>query len=143
MPDTTPQPAAGRIADPVEQDPRVIFAAERTLLAWIRTGLALMGFGFVLARFGLFLQEVALARGGPAVVPPTARPAGASLWIGVILVVVGVAMNLLATLSHVRTMGKLHRGDPITPTAWSAASLLALMLAALGLAMAVYLLAIG
>ena len=28
-------------------DPRVRFAAERTLLAWVRTGLAMMGFGFV------------------------------------------------------------------------------------------------
>jgi uncharacterized membrane protein YidH (DUF202 family) len=34
-------------------DPRVYFAAERTLLAWVRTGLALMGFGFVVARFPL------------------------------------------------------------------------------------------
>ena len=43
------------------EDPRVRFAAERTLLAWMRTGLALMGFGFVVARFGLFLREIALA----------------------------------------------------------------------------------
>ena len=33
-------------------DPRIYFAAERTLLAWVRTGLAMMGFGFVVARFG-------------------------------------------------------------------------------------------
>jgi uncharacterized membrane protein YidH (DUF202 family) len=37
------------------EDPRVWFAIERTLLAWVRTGLALMGFGFVVARFGLEL----------------------------------------------------------------------------------------
>ncbi len=35
--------------------PARLFAAERTLLAWIRTGLALMGFGFVVARFDRFL----------------------------------------------------------------------------------------
>lgn len=28
-------------------DPRVLFASERTLLAWQRAAIALMGFGFV------------------------------------------------------------------------------------------------
>jgi putative membrane protein len=37
-------------------DPRVYFAAERTMLAWLRTGIAVMAFGFVVARFGLFLR---------------------------------------------------------------------------------------
>jgi putative membrane protein len=37
-------------------DPRVYFAAERTLLAWLRTGIAVIGVGFVVARFGLFLR---------------------------------------------------------------------------------------
>ena len=36
-------------------DPRVFFAAERTLLAWNRTSLSLMAFGFVIERFGLFV----------------------------------------------------------------------------------------
>ena len=37
-------------------DPRVFFAAERTLLAWVRTAIGLIGLGFVVARFGLFLR---------------------------------------------------------------------------------------
>ena len=37
-------------------DPRVLFAAERTLLAWNRTSISWMAFGFVIERFGLFLE---------------------------------------------------------------------------------------
>ncbi len=44
-------------------DPRVYFAAERTMLAWLRTGIAVMAFGFVVARFGLFLRLLR-AQGG-------------------------------------------------------------------------------
>jgi putative membrane protein len=39
-------------------DPRVLFAAERTLMAWNRTSISLMAFGFVVERFGLFLEIV-------------------------------------------------------------------------------------
>jgi putative membrane protein len=39
-----------------DTDPRVYFAAERTLPAWIRTGIAMIGLGFVVARFGLLLR---------------------------------------------------------------------------------------
>ena len=51
------------------EDPRVRFAIERTLLAWVRTGLALMGFGFVVARFGLFnsLSQTLLKIASPGV----------------------------------------------------------------------------
>lgn len=38
------------------QDPRVLFAAERTLLAWIRTGLTFIMFGFLIERSGMVLE---------------------------------------------------------------------------------------
>ena len=58
-------------------DPRVRYAIERTLLAWVRTGLALMGFGFVVARFGLFLHEIEAVRQNA--MPKVST--GLSLWI--------------------------------------------------------------
>jgi putative membrane protein len=63
-------------------DPRVYFAAERTLLAWIRTGVGVMAFGFVVARFGLFLRLVG-AEG-------EATTHGFSPYLGATLVVLGV-----------------------------------------------------
>ena len=60
---------------PVEQDPRVYFAAERTFLAWIRTGLALMGIGFAVSRFGLFLRQLSAVNPISPPAPP-AFPSG-------------------------------------------------------------------
>ena len=66
-------------------DPRVFFAAERTLLAWVRTGLTIMAFGFVVARFGLFLRLLA-AQHVATVTPEASRTdfsniAGIAGWI--------------------------------------------------------------
>jgi putative membrane protein len=70
-------------------DPRVLFAAERTLLAWQRSAIALMGFGFVVERFGLFLQMVAHQSESGA-------QRGFSLVTGVLLLVLGAAVALIS-----------------------------------------------
>ena len=70
-------------------DPRVLFAAERTLLAWQRSAIALMGFGFVVERFGLFLQLVAHQS-------PSGSQRGFSLGLGVLLLLLGAAVALIS-----------------------------------------------
>jgi putative membrane protein len=70
-------------------DPRILFAAERTLLAWQRSAIALMGFGFVVERFGLFLQTVAHQ-------PESVAQRGFSLGVGVALLLLGAAVALVS-----------------------------------------------
>jgi putative membrane protein len=116
-------------------DPRVYFAAERTLLAWVRTGLAMMGFGFVVARFGLFLRELASERGGA---PP--QHTAFSLWIGTGLVLFGVVVTVAAAATHLRTIRRLNANQPLTFRPLSVGAIVALVLGLLGLIVAIYLL---
>jgi putative membrane protein len=120
-----------------ERDPRVYFAAERTFLAWIRTGLGLMGVGFAVARFGLFLREMG---SGPGKLP--IHSTGISAVSGVALVVLGVVVNVCATWRHVQITRELSSGTWIPGRVSRDAVVLALLLAAVGAAMAAYLLVV-
>lgn len=76
-------------------DPRVLFAAERTLLAWTRTSLTLMTFGFMIERFGLFLLELTP---GASQLQRTH-----SFWIGLAFITVGALVSL-TSLAQYRTV---------------------------------------
>jgi putative membrane protein len=115
-------------------DPRVYFAAERTLLAWLRTGLALMGVGFAVARFGLFLREMQAHPGQPA-----AHGTGLSLWSGVGLVVLGVLVEISAVVRHIRLVRQLSSGTWQAGKVSGSAIVLGTMLGAIGVGIAVYL----
>ena len=87
-----------------EHDPRVYFAAERTLLAWLRTGIAVIGLGFVVARFGLFLRMLREPIS-------QATPAWTSTILGTILVVTGSAVMFLAAAQHFRFARELGAAE--------------------------------
>ena len=112
-------------------DLRDYLAEERTFLAWLRTGIGLMGFGFVAARFGLFADEPQRASAAPA--------HELSLWFGVALVVIGIVVNLFSARRYMRLVQALNRGHFVHCSLSKEAVIVAMLLALLGVAMAIYL----
>jgi putative membrane protein len=88
-------------------DPRVFFASERTLLAWLRTGIAIVGLGFIVSRFGIFLQLVALQSPAHAVHADTRS----STLLGIAFVLIGAAAVAIATVQHGRFIATLPEID--------------------------------
>jgi putative membrane protein len=110
-----------------EIDPQVIFSAERSLLSWIRTGLAMMGLGFVVARFHLLIT------GENAEMP-------FSIWIGSLLVFLGVGVNISASLKYSKRLKQIRENKFLDEGKWSFGRLIAVILALIGFIMAIYLL---
>jgi putative membrane protein len=119
---------------PVKQDPKDFFAAERTFLAWIRTGLGLIGIGFAVSRFSLFLREIAATDSHAPV-----RPTGVSMWSGVALVGLGVVVILASVLRHIEIVKQLQAGSWLPGRGSRDAVILGIVLAAVGMGMCFYL----
>ena len=104
-------------------DPRVLFAAERTLLAWNRTAAGLIALGFFVDRASLMTDP--------------AKGALATL-IGIAFILLGVVLNILSIVQYRRGIATL-RPVEIPPRYWLNLSVVACALvAALGLLLAVY-----
>lgn len=113
-------------------DPRVYFAAERTLLAWLRTGIAVVGLGFVVARFGLFLRMLRD--------PGTPQNSTAiSTFLGTMLVLIGAGAMLVAAVQHYRFSRRLAPADLPQPYLTMLPPLFALLIGAIALLLAAHL----
>lgn len=119
-----------------ESDPRVFFAAERTLLAWLRTGLTIMALGFVVSRFGLFVQLLAVQSNAPLV----ANHSSLSAALGISFVIIGALAIVAAAVQHQRFITTLPQADLPRPYSKIFALVLSLLVGTLGMALAGYLL---
>lgn len=111
-------------------DPRVFFAAERTLMAWNRTALTLMAFGFVLERFGLFLH-----------VMHHSSPAGRDLsfWIGIAFITLALIVMGFSIMQFRRVLRTLKPIEiPERYCTWGGIAM-NLSVVVLGIALLVYL----
>ena len=113
-------------------DPRVFFAAERTLLAWNRTSLTLMAFGFVIERFGLFLHLLLPKQGMPI-------ERGISFWVGIVFILLGAYSAGASTVQYRKVLKTLKPIEIPEGYRINGGAIMNLLVALLGLALIVYL----
>lgn len=89
-------------------------ANERTFLAWLRTAVALIAFGFAIARFGLFTRQLQSVLQTGAVV---AHPILNSQTLGLVFVLFGIGLILIAAWRYNEVLQQIERGD-FRPARW-------------------------
>jgi putative membrane protein len=86
------------------EDPRVLFAAERTLLAWNRTSLSFMAFGFLVERSGLMISIFA----------PTSLSyfqLSLTFFLGILLIFVGAFSAFISTRQFTALLKTLNPAE--------------------------------
>jgi putative membrane protein len=96
---------------PDAPDPRVLYAAERTLLAWQRSSLALMGFGFLVERLSDFAPPLLHQPGKPGHHIVT-------LIVGVLFILLSSGIAVAASLAYRQILRTLPSGI-VLPGHWT------------------------
>jgi inner membrane protein YidH len=102
------KPAHATISE--EKQAGEYLANERTFLAWVRTSIAVISLGFVVTKFSVWLRELA----GQLSPHPLSLRTGASLPIGVTLMVLGCLLTVLAARRYWVVNQSIVRGK-VTP----------------------------
>jgi putative membrane protein len=116
--------------DPVMSDStrlaldRTFLAHERTLMAWVRTSTTLISFGFTIYKFFQGMRQ------SGELVGASEHPLGART-MGLIMISIGLAGLVLATVDHRRSMRQLSEHYGIKKA--SLALLLAALIGGLGI----------
>ena len=100
------------------------WAAERTLMAWIRTSMAMVTFGFAVDQFFLLVR-------------PDDEPAlneTAYHWFAFLLVVTGIILLFAAVLEHLVIVSRLKRRQTLAGGPFSLALVGAMLLLLIGAA---------
>ncbi len=97
-----------------------------------------MGVGFAVSRFGLFLRQISAEKSH---LP--AHTNGLSVWSGIALVGLGVVVNVSAVVRHFQLIHELSSGTWIAGRVSRNAVILGILLAAMGVGMAAYLILVS
>ena len=97
----------------------VLWAADRTLLAWVRTSLSMIGFGFIIHQAAIFLHQ-------EGVLDFSSRIFGLGLWI------IGVIILIFASLESFYLRRQLLRNEALDVLRMPLALIVAMVICVIG-----------